>query len=922
MTVVRRVLAVATLVASVMGASALHALPVPAPIAADAVRLPGVEVAGMPRTYVTITIAIPEALRGESEIAFEVRLTGQTDVVGRQEGILRPSENRRVILTLRVPSDAQVGILDVADVSFRNAKGDEFIVPIFLRVPSVRGYFVNGAREFRGLRSGDRVELAYRVTNTGNAPDTLEYAVRAPFGWMARPSGSRTVVVPARAQVEIPANITVPAGANMGDHTVALWMRPLRDTVPRREAATILGVAQPSTRAGGFVLRPTVAAATSFRESAALMSAELVGPVADGVVLSVRGATDPTVRGLAMQGLAAVGALGVPFGATLTGDSWSANAGNVGTQIGELTGLSVTGFGVQYARETDDVRIRAMAAQGRQGDRLDGVLLGASYSQLMTAGRVGGGVSFLREPGGVGVGRELTAVGGEFTSRRMGTLVAGGELAYRSSAYGSGVGVAAMLSHDRKGERASLRLAHAPGGSAAFARAKNELQASYGRSLTDRWSMDAAASRTQDDGRVIQRAVNTGWSLSQRYRLTDDGTLSLRVRSARLDAERASSAFGGFGYEDRSVTAGADWQLGDYAVGAELEQGLVVRRTQLLGGSSADAASGQRTLRLNGSRDFAQVGELSAGVSYQQVGAGVGLPTQSWRATTGWASTPILLLGRPTQLNSNLSYQRFGSADAVVIARAGMRTAIPGGVDLVVNLERNPYFRDLKGRVGTVAAVSLTTSSRIFSTAMLGPDGWIFEDLNRNGRRDPDEPGVGGVVVRRGADRVVSRRDGRYRLPAAARGKTTVELASLPRGLVAHPTLAAEVAELRDIPLLPTGSLNVTMEVVADDDGRVPNVDLRQAVVVLKDDTGFEWVGRMTGPGTIAFDGIPTGTYSVRFDVAHVGEAVRLPVDLQVTVVAHEQVTLTVPVRGRVIRIMNPSSRSGSRGGRGGGPAR
>ncbi len=879
---------------------------------ADVVRLPGVEISGMPRTYVTITIAIPEALRNEREVAFDVRLSGLTDVVGRTEGVLRPSENRRVLLTLRVPAEALVGILDVADVVFRGASGDEYVVPIFLRVPAVRGYSATGAREFRGLRAGDRVELAYHVTNHGNAPDTLEYAVRTPGGWVSRPVGTRTVVVPARSRVEIPAAVTVPAAANVGDHTVGLWIRPHRDTVARREVSTVLGVSEPSMQNGGFIVRPRVAMASGGGDLATVLGAELVGPVADGVTLAVRASSMPRTYGLATQGLSAVGATSVPLSGTLAGRDWVATAGAVGAHLGDLTGTNITGQGVQVSRDNEEMSARVIVAGGGAGGRSSGAYVGASYAQQEEFGRLGGGVAVLREEGPFG--RELSALGVEYTSNRFGTLVAGGDLALRSSRHGSGVGAGVSVMHSRPGERASLRFSHAPGGSAAFARAVNDLQASASRLLTERWSADVFFGSTRDNGSVVRDQTSRTFVLGQRYRVSDDGNVSLRYRDARNDARRQSVSFGGFGSSERSVAAGTDWRLGEYGITAEVEQGVLSRRTELLDGSNAEATSGRRSIRVDGSREFDRIGNLAVGGSLHQTGGGVGLPTESWATTARWSSLPVLVLGRPAQFNTTIGYNRLGSTAPALSAKGSVRSALPGGVDLVASIERNPYFRDARGRVSTVFAVGLATSSRIFSAAMLGPDGWVFEDRNRNGVRDPGEPGVGGVTVRRGSDRVVSRRDGRYRLPAAARGRTQVEIASIPAGLVAHPTLGADAVEIRDVPLLPTGHVSVRLELTPDESGRVPAVDLSQAVVLLKDDTGFEWVGRASDSATVVFDGIPTGRYTLRVDGGNLREPVRVPTDITVDVLPHERSSLRVPVRGRQIRIITPPGRGGSSG--------
>ena len=884
----------------------------------DVVRLPAVEVSGLPRSYVTITIAIPEPLRGAAEVSFEVRLSGLTDLVGRTAGVLRPQESKRVILTLRVPSDALVGILDVADVVFISSEGDEYIVPILLRVPAVHAYNVTGAREFRGLRNGDRVELAYQVTNHGNAPDTLEYSVRTPMGWVVRPQGVRRLVIPARQQMEVPASLVVPATANLGDHEVELWVRSARDSVAVRQVTTVVGVAPSEARNGGFMLAPRIGMAATRGSSATFIGAELSGPIAEDVSLAVRYSQMTRSSGVAVGGLSAVGASGSPFGATLQGKSWQLQGGNVGGEIGTLTGINLSGQGVYGSLQDEQTRARVIAAQPTSGDRSAGSLLGASYGRQFSHGFAGLSASALQEPVGLGAGRELTALGADFTSRPIGTLVLGGALAFRSTPNGSGVGALAEVTHDRPGESASLMIAHAPGGSAGFARATDEIRLSGARDLTDRWGADASLSSTRDEGRNLQRSSSSNFALVNRYQLTEAGSVALRLLRSSFDVSSGNAGIGAFGQDQTTVGLMTNWNLGETDVGVELTEGTIGRSTELLDGRVVESTSGQGSARLDARRHFFGVGLVTGATSYQVTGAGVGIPSTVWTASGGWSSEAMLIFGRPTLLNSTLNYLKFGASRAALSVRAGLRTALPGGLDLAVSVERNPFFVDAQGRAGLGVAVGLSTSTRVLSAAMLGPDGVVFADLNRNGRRDADEPGVGGVAVRRGNDRVVSRRDGRYRLPAAARGRTRVDLSTIPAGLVAHPMLGVDNVELRDIPLLPTGDARVELKLIADDEGRVPDVDLSLAVVVLKDARGFEWLGRRReGSPLTTFEGIPTGRYSMRVDISALREAVRIEDGPQLEVTATGAEVIVVPVRGRVIRIIAPPGRGLGRAGRG-----
>jgi calcineurin-like phosphoesterase family protein len=64
-----------------------------------------------------------------------------------------------------------------------------------------------------------------------------------------------------------------------------------------------------------------------------------------------------------------------------------------------------------------------------------------------------------------------------------------------------------------------------------------------------------------------------------------------------------------------------------------------------------------------------------------------------------------------------------------------------------------PYFADIE--VVTGASGSAETAS-----------GWVFDDANRNGRRDNGEAGIKGVKVSNGRDIAVTNQEGKYSLPA------------------------------------------------------------------------------------------------------------------------------------------------------------
>jgi hypothetical protein len=126
--------------------------------------------------------------------------------------------------------------------------------------------------------------------------------------------------------------------------------------------------------------------------------------------------------------------------------------------------------------------------------------------------------------------------------------------------------------------------------------------------------------------------------------------------------------------------------------------------------------------------------------------------------------------------------------------------------------------------------------------------------------------------------------------------------------------LASDSIERLDIPVLPTGSVEVDFTPVADEDGRLPTVDLEPAVVILRDAQGFEWVGRRVGSSKARFEGIPIGRYTVAFNLTRLREPLRHDEGITVDVRPRATSPVRVPLRLRAIRLFTPPRSAGGRG--------
>lgn len=908
--------------ARALGLGTLMLLGGRAAAADDVVRLRPIVVDAVPRGIASLPVDLPETLApgAADSVRWTVRLLGAAALVGRTEGTLPVSGTapRNLLLALRIPADMPAGEVLVAEVEFRAAGHDVHVQPIMARIPAQRRLEVTGAPLVEGLRTGDRVELAFRVANSGNTAESLRVAIRVPHGWTVRTSAPTAVTLDRRAEIELVANVVVSPVAGIGDHAVEIALHePAFDGAPVASYRTILRVTEDASVTRGLLLTPIVAAATGSAGSATFLGATLDGPVREDVHVRARVLPPARRTGIVNQGFTAVGAFGTPLSVTVTGRDWEVAAGNAMSRFSDLAGVNIIGEGVTARGTHGAYEAQAMAARPSQALGASGRLLGAGLARDTEFGRFGGSATWLAERGGIAQGRELTAFAADWQSPAYGALSLTSGLAYRASHGAAGAGLSLGAVHERPGERAQVLVSHAPGGSAAFARATDELQVSVARQFTERWSVDAFMNRTRDQGNVFEALHVDAWNLGQRYALSPDATVSLRGQVSRFDARAIASSIGGFGAGERSVTAGYDRRSGLLLLGVEGSLGAVSRRTALLDGREVERVAAQQALRAFGSRAIPRWGAVDASLALQLTEAGLGFPRDAWQMSARWSGVPVEVAGHGVRLDNEIQYQRIGTLRSFVVTRTVVVVSLARGLELALSAERNPYFRDARGRAGWIAATRLSAAHRLVAPEALGEAGIVYEDRNRNGRRDADEPGVAGVAVRRGDARATTDRDGRYRLPSRTRGRTRVELGSLPAGLVAHPRLGADSLERREIPLLPTGSVRLVLRLVADDDGRMPDVALSDVTVTLQDATGFQWVGRRVDGAVVAYDDVPAGEYRVRLDFSRSREALRHDETVGVTVGPRMRHEVVVPLRGRTVRVITPPARSNG-GGRGG----
>src|SRR5207245_991254 len=266
-----------------------------------------------------------------------------------------------------------------------------------------------------------------------------------------------------------------------------------------------------------------------------------------------------------------------------------------------------------------------------------GHLLGAQFGFDVGGGWVRGTATDAIEaiPGG----RELRALGVGATSPPLyaGTLVSA-ELAQRWFAAGRGLGwlaEAKRLGDD--GTSLFLRYTHAPGGSAAFAPARDMLTVYGARRLAAGIALNAGLWAARDTSPAFNRLASSGWSVAPQFALTEWATLEVEARSSRFEA---TDTLGTFGNSETDGRVGLTARLGRLLGTGSATVGRATRTTAFAGGGSIAPSADH--VELSGAVQWASPGGVfGATVDYQQNGPGVGFVPRQYSAGLRVDAVPL-----------------------------------------------------------------------------------------------------------------------------------------------------------------------------------------------------------------------------------------------------------------------------------------
>ena len=868
-----------------------------------------VRAAGAPSTYQVVAVPVPAALPADRSVAFQILPSGTDPVLGKLHGEIPAGSGagRVVVLTVGVPAGARAGREEVARVRFSFA-GSAIEVPVELEVARVRRASLVVAQAVVATRVGGRTALRYRLTNTGNAVDSFSVRATGPARWPAVPV--RAYVVQAGSLVEAAVTLTVPRGASTGSSHIELVVSNGAGEITRAQAT--IEVVEEVQRRGDQVWLVTPGVATVLGDTTSatpVVGLDLEGPVTNSVRLYGHLVQSAGLDAAHLWGLARVGYFPGTNFLSLTGPSWRLTGGRTTQTFSDVTGANFWGSGAAFSYSDPrwsaatllGAPVIASAGSGANGGT--GHLFGTQFGFEVGGGWVRGTATDAIEalPGG----RELRALGLGATSPPLfaGTLVSA-EVAQRWFAAGQGLGwLAEAKRQGDDGTSLFLRYTHAPGGSAAFAPARDMVTVYGARRLAAGIALNAGVWAARDTSPAFNRLSSSGWSVAPQVALTEWATLELEARASRFEA---TDTLGTFGNSETDGRVGLTTRLGRLLGTGSATLGRATRTTAFAGGGSIAPSADH--LELSGAVQWTSPGGVfGATADYQQNGPGVGFVPRQYSAGLRVDAVPLPGYGAAVFDAGVQRYDWFGARPGATVVRFGLRAPVPGALVVRLDAEHNPLF--LAAASSGWNFVLKLERPIVIRTRPATVVGMVYEDLNGNGRRDAGEPAVRGALVRRDGESVITDANGAFRFFRQADVPAALDESSLPFGLVASPTNQPQRGGRRvEIGVTPTAPVVVHLVLTVPEGAPAPRVDLRDAAVQARDAGGNAWSARADSSGTAIFHALPPGQYRIELDLTGLKEPLLTRGELPgFTVEAgHEVPALTIPLYPRPIRFAPP----------------
>jgi hypothetical protein len=856
-----------------------------------------------------VMVRVPDELPARYRVNFTVTPKVEGSVIGRLTGSIAPTapgRPRTILFAVRTPRRLPAGEAQLALVRF-STQVAAVEISIVAQVAQARDFRIVPSTLLGAARAGTPFAVGYRLSNLGNAADSVAVQVILPTGWrVLDPNAERPFLLPMRGMVDRSVQVVAPENAQ-GLSTIRLLV--LAGGLPVAETRLDVQLVGGAVIAGPTGPKLTIGAAAAsgpWDEVSHVQTLEIEGQVTDGTTIWARASTAPWRQGPATYALSRANILNAPPSLLLTSRDWRVGLGVLGTSLTDLTGVNLVGQGATVSMSQRDWKVTAVAANPDLGFRdANGSLLGGRVETTRGALSVSSTVSRLREERsdvreldamslGAGWGN---AFGGHWT----------GELARRQYDGTPSAGWSSRWLRRTPTDNVEVRYVHAPGGSRAFARATTELAANGNRRLSDKVSLLGSYWSSTDEGAVTLTGLEmTGWSAGTSIRVGDGVQATLMARESSFGA---STAIGSFGTGERAVDATLDARSGAVNGRVTLTASNVQRRTELsdeghdLFTQAAPRYSVRGSLGAGDAR-----GSITLNGQYDRSGAGIGFAPVQW--SYGVAVDGAVVPGAGDAVRLDAAAERMGGFTSGVqqmTLRAGFEVDLIHDAALRVSAERNPWIVPDGGQGSWMYVVGVSRTMRLPRLSTAGTRGLVYRDVNGNGTRDPGEPGFAGVVLRRSSDVTMTDSRGTFVLAGDVHQPFEVDARSLPVGWITRSTTFA--AGTRDIGVLAVSPLVIDLELDPTDTSRVSAADLADVIVVARDSSGREWLSRRESRTRAVFDALPPGRYTVSIDASAAREPLRPSADVPpVRVTTGRPVPpLRIVLRARALRFSIPN---------------
>jgi hypothetical protein len=452
-----------------------------------------------------------------------------------------------------------------------------------------------------------------------------------------------------------------------------------------------------------------------------------------------------------------------------------------------------------------------------------------------------------------------------------------------------------------------VRLTHAPGGSSAFAPAR-DLAALGGDRSFGRLNAGVSYWSTHDDDAARTAISSSGWSLTPTYPVLATLTLGLDLGHSSV-ASRDS--VNGFGSSQDDYGVRARLLRGGFELSGDTHLSTFTQSVSDSVSTTQDGSSKRvmNRLRLDhvGSRGAFGVG----GSAETAILSGSPTPPQTtfdahverfqfWPQFPRWT------------VSANAQRLRYGDI-AVTTSRAELNVDVRNSLRIALAAERGS-MRDAFGSMHTVITLKVERSSSVSVFDRRVVTGVVFQDRNGNGIRDSGEPGVPGIVVHRGSETTVTDANGEYRMVSGSTARAEIDDRSLPQGWLQSPRLLDRTTDALELGVIPITALDVRLDLAPNTDGTMPSVRLGTATFTLRDSTGREWIARADGSLHATFDALPAGRYTLTTDLDGSSEPLVVDATPQVEIggtPGRQRVVVTV--RTRPVKIFKSKQQSEKR---------